>query len=185
MDVLEAIKKRRSVRAFKDQKIDDDILFNVLESALWAPSAGNVQDKEFVIVKDKEKIRKFADACYEQVWVAKAPVIIVLLSKINLLRMKFGDRAELYASLSAGMAIQNMLLSLTAYGLQGTHVGLYDEEEVKRILKIPEDKKVYSVIALGYPREETIVPKRIDLKSITFFDKYGEKWVKQVPKKTY
>lgn len=185
MDVLEAIRKRRSIRFFKDREISDDIIFSVLEAGLWAPSAGNVQDKEFIIVRDDENIHKFADACYEQNWVAKAPVIIVLISKVNLLRMKFGERAELYASLSAGMTVQNMLLSLTGHGLQGTHVGLFDEEEVKRILKIPDDKKVYSVIALGYSREKTVVPKRINLKTITFFDKYDSKWVKNVPRKTY
>ena len=79
----------------------------------------------------------------------------------------------------------SLLLSITANGLQGTHVGLYDENEVKRLLRIPEDRKVYSIIALGYSREETVVPKRINLKAITFFDKHGRKWVKKVPRKTY
>ncbi len=178
MDVNDAIKNRRSVRLFTEQHVPDNVIYETLNSALWAPSAGNVQDKEFIVIRDKEVIKKFADACYEQTWVAKAPVLLILLSKLNMVRMKFGERAELYASIGAGMAIENMLLTITGLGLQGTHVGLFDEEEVKRLLKIPDDKKVYSVIALGYSREATVVPKRVELGNITYFDKYGERYLK-------
>ncbi len=185
MNALDLIKRRRSIRRFTKRKVDDGILIEAIEAALWAPSAGDVQDKSFVIVRNEETKLKIVEAVFDQVWVAKAPVILVLVSDLDKLRLKFRERAEFYATISAGAAVQNILLYLTAKGLQGTHVGLFDELMVKRILDIPDDKKVFSVIALGYPAEKPPVPKRALLKEVIFLESYGNKWVKNKPHHTY
>ncbi len=185
MNILDLIKQRRSTRRFTKRRVDDGILIEAIEAALWAPSAGDVQDKSFIIVRNQETKNKMVEAVFEQVWVARAPVILVLVSDLNKLRLKFRERAEFYATISAGAAVQNILLYLAAKGLQGTHVGLFDELMVKRILEIPDDKRVFSVIALGYPAEKPPVPKRALLKEIIFLESYGNTWVKGKPRRTY
>ncbi len=185
MNFSELFKARRSVRRFTNKPVSDEIIFGAINAGLWVPSAGNVQDKEFIIVRNEDKKIELVEAVFEQVWVAKAPVILILISDINKLRFKFKERAELYATLSAGAAIQNILLYLTSKGLQGTHVGLFDEVAVKRILNIPDDKRVFSVITLGYPAERPPIPYRADLKMVTFFEEYGNKWVKHKIKETF
>jgi len=185
MDFTKVLKSRRSVRRFAPRKVSDGIVLEALEAALWAPSAGNVQDKEFVVVRDKATKEELVSAVFDQVWVARAPVIIVLISNVEKLRLKFRNRAELYATVSSGASLQNMLLCLASKGLQGTHVGLFDESKIKRILKVPDGLRVFSVIALGYPAEKPPVPQRADLKEITSLEAYGNKWTKGLPRKTY
>lgn len=179
------IRERRSIRRFSKKAISEDIILGALDSALWAPSAGNVQDKEFIVIRNDKTKESLVEAVFEQTWVAHAPVIIVLLSNLSKLRLKFSERSEFYSLVGGGAALENMLLYLTSEGLSGTHVGLFDEVIVKRVLSIPDDRRVVSVIALGYPAEKPPVPQRIDLGNVTFFDNYGNKWVKNVPRETY
>jgi len=185
MEFKEVLKNRRSVRRFTSRKVSDRVILGCLKAALWAPSAGNVQDKEFVVVREPKKKEELVSAVFDQVWVAKAPVILVIISDVNKMRLKFRERAEFYATIGAGAAMQNVLLYLTHKGLQGTHVGLYDESKIKRLLKIPDDKRVYSIIALGYPAEKPPTPVRAELKLITSLEEYGTKWVKGKPRTTY
>ncbi len=185
MEVNEAIRKRRSIRRFTKRKVSEGVIIEAIEAGLWAPSAGNVQDKHFIIVRKQELKEALINAVFEQVWIAKAPVILILVSDIDRLRLKFRSRAEFYATISAGAAMENILLSLTGNGLQGANVGLFDEVEVKRILNIPDEKRVFSIIALGYPAEKPPIPRRALMEQVVFFDVYGEKWIKNKPKHTY
>lgn len=185
LDVLDVIKSRRSVRHFLARKVDDSIILDALEAALWAPSAGNVQDKMFIIIRDVKAKVELISACYEQVWVAKAPVIIVLVSDVTKMNLKFQERGEFYSVLGAGAALESMLLFLSSKGLQATHVGLFDEVKLKRLLKVPDDKRIFSVVALGYPAELPPVPVRAELKNVTFLEFYDNKWVKDKPRTTY
>ena len=184
-DVLDVIKSRRSVRKFLNRKVDDGIVLEALEAALWAPSAGNVQDKQFIVIRDPKTKLELINACYDQVWVAKAPVIIVLVSDITKMNIKFQERGEFYSVLGAGAAIECLLLFIASKSLQGTHVGLFDEIKVKRLLKIPDDKRIFSIVALGYPAEKPPVPIRAELKNITFLESYGTTWNKDRPRSTY
>jgi len=185
MEFKKVLKGRRSVRRFSPKKVSNRTVLGAIKAALWAPSAGNVQDKEFVIVRDDKKKEELVSAVFDQVWVGRAPAIMVIISDVNKLRLKFRERAEFYATISAGAAMQNMLLYLTEKGLQGTHVGLYDESKVKRLLNIPDSKRVFSIVALGYPAEKPPVPVRAEPKLITSLESYGSKWVKGKPRHTY
>ncbi len=179
------LKKRRSVRYFSARKVDEGIIIGAIEAAVWAPSAGNVQDKKFIVIRDKDKKQSLVPAVYDQVWIARAPVILVILSDVELLRLKFENRAEFYATIGVGAAMENVLLYLASKGLQGVNVGLFDELMVKRILKIPEKLRVFSIIAFGYPAEIPPTPKRIDIKNVTYLEEYGKTWVKGVIKETH
>ncbi len=185
LTVLDAIKGRRSVRRFSGRKVSDEVVLGALESGLWAPSAGNIQDREYIIIRDDKTKQSLVSALYDQVWAARAPVIVVVISDINKMRMRFIERAEFYSTIGAGFAIENILLYLVGQGLQGTNVGLFDEVQVKRLLNVPDTKRVFGVIAIGYPAEQPPVPVRAELKNITYLESYGSTWVKHVPKTTY
>ncbi|MFA5405958.1 MAG: nitroreductase family protein [Candidatus Nanoarchaeia archaeon] len=185
LSFADVIKARRSVRRFTGRKVGDNIILGALDAALWAPSAGNVQDREFIIVKDAKAKESLIPALYDQVWVARAPVIIIIISDINKMRLKFIERSEFYSTIGAGFAIENILLYLASIGLQGTTVGLFDEVHIKRLMKVPDAKRVFGVIAIGYPAELPPTPVRAELKNITSIESYDNKWVKHVPKSTF
>ncbi|MCD6432115.1 nitroreductase family protein, partial [Candidatus Bathyarchaeota archaeon] len=77
MDVLEAIKGRRSIRAFKSQAVSTEIVEKLIDAARWAPSAGNIQPWEFIIVRNPEIKRNLAKAALNQSFIEEAPVVIV------------------------------------------------------------------------------------------------------------
>ena len=78
MDFFEVIKKRRSVRVFKQKPVQDDLVKKILEAACWAPSAGNMQSWEFIIVKDPKIKTQLCTAALDQEMIEEAPLDIVV-----------------------------------------------------------------------------------------------------------
>ncbi|MCJ7720579.1 MAG: nitroreductase family protein, partial [Candidatus Hadarchaeum sp.] len=82
MDVFDAIKGRRSVRAFKRDVIKNDDLKNILEAARWAPSAGNRQPLEVIVVRDEATKQRLAQAARGQDFIIDAPVVLVICANM-------------------------------------------------------------------------------------------------------
>lgn len=182
MDILYSIQHRRSIRRYMLKMVGEKELAKVLEAARWAPSAGNVQDWAFVIVRDKKKKDEIASACMEQNWIAKAPVVIIVCSNYKRMGILYGkDGAEHYTYMDCAAAIENMMLTAYDLGLGTCWVGgLFDTEKIARVLKIPLDElKVISVLTLGYPAERPAAPVRKDLKDMVYFEEYSKKVRKQ------
>ena len=78
MDVFEAISGRRSIRKFKKKDVERDLILKIVEAGIWAPSAGNIQSWEVVVVRDGTTKEKLAAAAYMRDFIAKAPVVMVL-----------------------------------------------------------------------------------------------------------
>ncbi|MDD5417386.1 MAG: nitroreductase family protein [Candidatus Nanoarchaeia archaeon] len=184
MDVFKAIKTRRSVRRFISKMVPEKELVQVLESARWAPSAGNVQDGIFIIIRNSKQKEEIAKACMEQHWMSKAPILIAVCSSFKRLGILYGKEGlEKYTYMDCSAAIQNMMLAAHNLGLATCWVGgMFDHEKINRILDIPSDEaKVISIIALGYPAEKPPAPIRKDLREMVFFDEYFSK-LKKKPK---
>ncbi len=164
MEVLEAIKSRRSIRKYAGDRVSDDQIRDILEAGRWAATKGNKQPWEFIILKD-EKIRsELAEALPSGKFLAQAPIGIAVAIK--------SDNSP-DAPLDGAAATQNMLLAAHALGLGACWISVYDtasENEAKRILNIPEDERLLSVISVGYPAEEPQKEKK-ELAEITFIDK--------------
>lgn len=175
MDVYEAIQKRRCVRNFLDRKIEKDKLIKILDSARWAPSAGNVQNWKLIVVREKENKRKIAEACLTQYWIARADTIIVICHDLEKMRIRFGERAFLYSIQGISAATQNILLTAYSLGIASCWVSLFDKETLSRILKLPKNLEPVVVIPLGYAAEVPPPPKRFELKEIVYFEEYGKK----------
>ncbi len=182
MDVFEAIFNRRSIRKFIDKPVEEDKVARVLDAARWAPSIGNLQEWQFIIVRDPGRKLQLAEAALGQYWIAQSSVIIVVLTKNDRVTRAYGKRGEeLYVKQDAAAAIQNMLLAAHALGLGACWVSVFEEPAVERILKIPSQIDVHALIPIGYPAEKPIPPHRIGLEFMTFFEEYGKRWVKHLP----
>lgn len=173
METLECIESRRSIRKYKKKEIPDDILNKILEAAIHAPSAGNLQDWVFIVVKNKEKKQKLAEAAYGQRFVAEAPVVIVVCSDLKRISY-YGQRGiELYSIQDAAAATQNLLLAAWDCGIGGCWIGAFDEDEVSKILSLPEYVRPLAIVPLGYPAEKPRKPAR-GLKDKVFLEEYGK-----------
>jgi len=173
MELLELIKKRRSIRKFKNVLIERDKLLKVLEAAHWAPTAGNLQSWKFIVVKDKRKRQQLAEAAFNQMWMTEAPVFIVVNAFTDKIKRYYGVRGErLYAVQECAAAIENMILEAESLGLATCWVGAFDEAAAKRILDIPDNVRPQAILILGYGDETPPVPSKYKLKDVVYFEKY-------------
>jgi nitroreductase len=154
MDVLEAIKGRRSIRAFKSKDVPERIVENLIEAAILAPSAGSIQPWDFIIVRKSQTKRRLAEAALDQTFIEEAPVAIVVCANENGSSQRYGARGKtLYCIQDTAAAIQNIHLAAYSLGLGTCWVGAFKEEEVKEILKTPEGIRPVAIIPVGYPDE--------------------------------
>lgn len=154
MDVLETIKGRRSIRVFKSQDIPAEIVEKLIDSARWAPSAGNIQPWEFIIVRKPETKRKLAGAALGQSFIEEAPVVIVVCANEERSSQGYGMRGKtLYCIQDTAAAIQNIHLTAYHLGLGTCWVGAFREEEARETLKIPNGIRPVAIIPVGYPAE--------------------------------
>jgi len=173
MDVFDAIKGRRSIRSFKDEEVKNEDLMRILEAGIWAPSAGNLQPWEFIVVRDKITKSRLAMAAYGQGFIAEAPVVIVVCANTERSASYYGERGRsLYCIQDTAAAIQNMLLAAYALGYGTCWVGAFSEEEVRRILNIPSHVRPVAIIPLGRPATKPTPPPRISLKKVLHIEKY-------------
>ncbi len=175
MDILELIKSRRSVREYKTTPVEKDKLFRVLEAGRWSPSSGNVQNWRFVVVTNQSLKMQLAEACLGQFWMTSVPVLLVIASDDSKLRMLFGQRGEsTYSIQNCSVAMMSMMLEAHSLGLASSWVGAYDENKIKRVLKIEDPNvTIRGLIAMGYSSQIPPPPRRLDLDKIVYFNEYG------------
>jgi len=173
LDVLEAIKNRRSIRAFKNEDISSETVEKLIDAARWAPSAGNIQPWEFIIVKNSEVKRRLAEAALNQKFVEKAPVVIVVCADENRSFKGYGLRGKsLYCIQDTAAAIQNIHLAACSLGLATCWVGAFKEEDVRKILDVPDGVRPVALVPVGYPAEKPSPPPRRPLSQIIHYEKF-------------
>lgn len=187
-NLLEVIKKRRTIRKYMPEPIPDDYIDKVIDAARWAPSGANTQPWEFVIVKDQEVKRQMGftvsgavargnkGTVPPQPYFKGAPVLIVVCGDPRLMEAypKGEIREELFVS-SMGASIQNMLLAATALGLEGSvwgTVGPLGGVRIKDMLNIPQVFKVSAIVPLGYPALHPSPTFRREIDEISHAEKY-------------
>jgi len=154
MELLQAIKGRRSIRAFKKQNVPEEIVEKLIDAASWAPSAGNIQPWEFVIVRKPAVKKKLAQAALNQEFVEEAPVVIVVCADEKRSSMGYGLRGgTLYCIQDTAAATQNILLTAYSLGLGACWVGAFNEDEAKKVMNAPEEIRPVAIIPVGYANE--------------------------------
>jgi len=163
MEVFEAIKNRRSVRAYKSTPVQEEKLKKILEAARLAPSAHNAQDWKFIVVKNQKMREKLVKAALDQEFIAQAPVVIVAVAT---------EPGVPFYALNFGIAVEHMVLQAVEEGLGTCWVGAFSQKEVKKILKIPEKYKAMVLLPLGYPADLPKKKIRKNIEEIVCYEKY-------------
>ncbi len=167
MEVFEAIKGRRSIRAFKEQNVSEETIKKLIESATWAPSAGNIQPWEFIIVKERETKIGLSEAALDQEFLEEAPVLIIVCANEIKSSQRYGTRGTtLYCIQDTAAAIQNIHLTAFSLGLGTCWVGAFDENQAREILHVPEGIRPVAMIPVGYPNEKPKLRERQPLSEI-------------------
>ncbi len=182
MEVLEAIKGRRSIRKYKSTPVTDEDVNAVLEAARWAPSWANTQCARYVVVRDPGTKAKLAEAMVPPTpaiaAVREAPVVIVACAELGKSGYKKGSPVTNkgdWFMFDVALGMQNLALAALSRGLGTVHVGTFDAEKAEEILGIPEGVVVASMTPLGYPDEEPKAPPRRELSELVFHESYGQK----------
>ena len=168
MDVFEAVRKRYSSRAYQDSPIEQEKLLRILEAARLAPSAKNLQDWRFVVVADKAKRKKLAEAAKNQMFIAQAGAIIAACSVENYV-MRCGQRI---GPIDVAIALEHIALQATAEGLATCWIGSFDADKVRQILGIPENVEIVELMLLGYPADKAKEPSRVPLGKIVSYESW-------------
>jgi nitroreductase len=175
--LLALMQKRRSIRSFKPDPVSEESIALIIEAGRWAPSSANSQPWEFLVVRDpatKEKIQSSVQRCISRIkelrdfpflrtftggYMLEAPVHLVVIGdpRFRYVSMmhQVEENIEQFAFWgSVSMAIQNMLLAITALGLGTAVFTNFFPEEVKPLLGIPDPLRIVCILPLGYPNEE-------------------------------
>jgi nitroreductase len=182
MDVVEAIRNRRSVRKYESTLVDDELLNVLLEAAHWAPSWANSQCPRFVVVQDAETKSKLAESLSSgnpaTSAIKDAPIVIVAcaeLEKSGYYGGKPGTDKGDWFMFDVALAMQNIALAAHSLGLGTVHVGYFDAKKVADVISVPENIAVVEMMPVGYPKGGAKVPPRKELQEIVFYEKYGQK----------
>ncbi len=145
--VIEAIRRRRSVRQFTKEPVSDDALDRILESAVWAPSGRNNQPWKFAVIRDPVLKGSLATLTHSGSIIQGAPVCI----GVFLEQSRVYDRTKDVQAV--GACIQNMLLAIHSLGLGGVWLGeiLKNKEKVGELLGAGGDLELMAVVAFGHP----------------------------------
>ncbi len=176
-DFIEFIKTRRSVRKYEKKDVSKEIADKLLEAVRWTPSWANTQCWEVVIVSDKDKREKIKEAMAPKnpatPAIVDAPLLFALCGKLgsagyynNKVTTKFGD----WFMFDLGLATQNLVLAAHDMGLGTVIAGLFDHNEVKKILNVPDGYEVATLICAGYPAQNPKAPKRKEISEFTHYD---------------
>lgn len=164
METFEVINTRRSIRAYKDEPIEKSKIDILIESARLAPTAGNKQKFKLIIVDYNEKDLKnrLATACNDQQFVGTASNIIAGISEPD----------YKWDQVDVAIVLEHIVLEAVELGLGTCWIGAFKEDEVKRLLKIPKDKKVVALLVVGHPAESPQSKMRKDVSQLVSYNKY-------------
>ncbi len=199
MDILEAIYSTRAMRRLKPDPVPDELVWKVLDAAIRAPSGGNRQPWNFIVIRDEATKQKIA-AWYLDAWnksygvirqaaaanpdmartyasaehlaqhLAEVPVLIIATVATS------GVAPLSTAGASIFPAVQNLMLAARAVGLGTALTTLHraHEAEVKELLGVPEGTETMCLIPLGWPRGKFGAGPRLPVEKVTYWDKWGQ-----------
>lgn len=175
--IFELAGKRSSCRSFLPDLVPDLALDKILKTALAAPSSGNLQAFEIVVVRDPLRRAELCAAAYMQRFVREAPVVLIFVANELRSRAKYGDRGELYAIQDATIAAAWAQLAAEAMGFGTCMVGGFDEVKVQAIIGKHTECATLPVVmvCIGVPAARNDPPARRLKDSAVHAEKLNEK----------
>jgi nitroreductase len=167
---------RRSIRAFKDIPVEQSKWGKLLTCVALAPSSGNLHNVRCIVVQEQKKRELIAHLCYDQLWVAQAPIIFILTADKEYAQKFYGKIGKESFTIQDVSAVA-MLMSLSAHemGLASCWVSSFDEARLKHELKIPASVDPFIVLPIGYSAEEVPTPARPPAHVYSYMEEYGNK----------
>lgn len=174
MEVLEAIKSRRSARSFADKPLEPHVLEAIEEAVLHSPSASNAQEAHFVIVRDKARLRaikRFAQGLSGD----PAALIVLCSNRVEALARGGADGAEVLRFVNLGIAAAHIMLTAQSLGVASCPARSFHQRAVAEIVGLPEEAKPELLVSLGYgdqpPRPKTSKP----MQEMISYEQYGNR----------
>ncbi len=166
MEVFEAVRTMLAVRAYEDRAVPDDVVRKIVEAAHLSPSSMNRQPWHFIVVRERETLRKLGKLAKTGPYIGQAPLAIVVAIETD---SKFGGS-------DASRAIQNMMLTAWAEGVGSNWAGWFGLEEVAKLLGVPATHQVLTIIPFGYPASKVGRGKkqRKAIGDVASSERYGE-----------
>ena len=175
-DILDLIQGRRSVKKFLPKFVSWENIAKVIDAARHAPSSGNLQNWKFITLFEPGPKENLAKHCYEQYEIAAAGALIVVCGEPEKCERYYGEKGVTKFTIqNCAAAIQNMLLEAHSLGLGSCWIGAFDEEEVKLLLKIPDEVTVEAIVAIGYAKEIPEKPPKYPLETVVYFHQWRNK----------
>ena len=165
MSLVDVILTRRSIRTYEKKKVPEEILNMILEAGRQAPSAGNAQPWHFIVLTDDEIKEKLSHRRWSA-FIRDSAFTVVGCGYIG------GSYGREWSTVDTTIALENMVIAAWSLGIGSCWVGDFEEEEVKKLLDIPEDWKVVVLISFGYPAEQPGSRPRKLLTEIVSYDKF-------------
>ena len=160
MDAIEAILTRRSIRSFRDEPVSEDLIETLLRAAMAAPSAGNQQPWQFVVIRDRAILDAIPTVHPHAKMALEAPLAIVVCGDATL------DKHKGFWVQDCAAAVQNLLLAAHASSLGavwcGVHPNAEREEGFREFLSLPERIVPLALLVIGHPNEEKPPSERYD-----------------------
>ncbi len=181
MNAQELITGRRSIRKYKDEIVSQDVLNEIMELAKFAPSWANFQIARYNFISDQEIIAKIAEKgvngfVYNKKTLENTKNILVLSfvkgksGKLDLEKEEFAtSKSNAWEMFDAGIACQTFCLAAHEKGLGTCIFGVIDDKAIAKIIELPDEETVGTVITFGYPDETVVSPQRKDISEITRF----------------
>jgi len=184
MDFFDVIKSRRSIRDFQKKKIPKALISKILDSGRLAPSAGNMQPWEFIVIRDKKRINAAVKTTFtgfepksrrNQDWINQAPVLIAAAADYKRSVARYGRLGREVALLDTVAAIENMILATTALRLGTCWVSGFRKKELARVLGMPPWVEPVALLPIGYPHGTAPSPHKLSLREISHDEGYGDR----------
>ena len=174
MDFEMVVKRRRMCREYLDKEVPREKVDRILDVASRYPSAGHTEPQEFIVVRDRRVREDLARAALGQMFVARAPLVMVVVSDVRRSARRYGERGVHFFSIIDGAFVAMLvLLAVVNEGLGACFVGSFYDEEVRQVLNLPRDVRPIGIIPIGYCAEE---PRRFPRRSrvqIVHQERYG------------
>lgn len=169
--IMEAIRDRRSVRAYSAEPVSDSLVQILVDALRWAPSSGNIQARKFFFVTQPELKRKLVDACFDHAWMDQAPLLIVGCTDA-VITDTYGEAGlTTFAVMDISASVQNLLLAAHESGLGACWVCAFPPDRIREIMELPEDLNPVLMITVGKPAEAPPVPERLSVDNTVQFIK--------------
>jgi nitroreductase len=174
VDLEKVVKKRRMCREYLDREVPQEKLDRLLDVASRYPSAGHTEPQEFIVVRDQRVKEALARAALGQLFVAQAPLVIVVVSDTARSARRYGERGvHFYSIIDGGFAAMLILLAAVDEGLGACFVAAFHDRQVQQVLGLPPAVRPIGIIPVGYCAEGPSRLARRSKAGIVHHDRYG------------